>query len=182
MITSIDSLNVDFGLVEGIPIEEALNKPIQETSREQRAASVLSSETQAAMGITFGDLIYDIVRIDPTIVEAADFARAADLSEIPSFVHFADRLSELPASTFDGNISQIQGYVAEHLVAQSLRSQGVEVEFPKSSSQAGYDLIVNGTQFQVKCLSSPSGVNEHLVKYPDIPVFVNGYCWGCADC
>ena len=64
MIPSIDSLNVDFGLVEGIPIEEALNKPIQETSREQRAASVLSGETQAAMGITFGDLIYDIVRID----------------------------------------------------------------------------------------------------------------------
>jgi hypothetical protein len=173
MIPLIDNLNADFGLVEGIPIEEALNKPIQETSREQRAASVLSGETQAAMGITFGDLIYDIVRIDPTIVEAADFARAADLSEIPSFVHFADRLSELPASTFDGNISQIQGYVAEHLVAQSLRSQGVEVEFPESSSQAGYDLIVNGTQFQVKCLSSPSGVNEHLVKYPDIPVFVN---------
>ena len=46
----------------------------------------------------FGDLIYDIVRIDPTVVEAADFARAADLSDIPAFVSFADgvKYSEQP--------------------------------------------------------------------------------------
>jgi hypothetical protein len=173
MISQIDDLEVNFEVVKDIPIEEALKRPIRGSNRQERAASLLSGETQAITAVTFGDLIYDIVRIDPTVVEAADFARAADLSDIPAFVTFADRLSDLPSSSLDGNISQVQGYVAEQLIAQGLRSQGAEVELPSTSNQAGYDLIVNGTEFQVKCLASPSGVTEHLEKYPQIPVFVN---------
>jgi hypothetical protein len=173
MTIPIDDLKVNFEIVKGVPLREALNRPIRASSRQKRAASLLSGETKTITAITFGDLIYDVVRIDPTVVEAADFARAADLSDIPSFVTFADSLSNRPSLSLSGDISQIQGYVAEQLVAYSLRSQGAEVELPSTSNQAGYDLIVNGTQFQVKCLASPSGVTEHLEKNPHIPVFVN---------
>ena len=173
MSSQFNNFKVKFEIVKGIPLEEALKKPLHDISRLEKTSSFLSGETKTATAITFGDLIYDIVRIDPTVVEAADFARAADLSDIPAFVSFADSLSDLPSSSFDGNVSQVQGYVAEQLIAQGLRSQGAEVEFPATSNQAGYDLIVNGTEFQVKCLASPSGVSEHLEKYPEIPVFVN---------
>ena len=108
-------------------------------------------------------LIYDLVRIDPEIVEAADFARSADLSDLPSFVQFAETIVGTSAEKFEGNVSQLQGYVAERLVAQTLRAQGAEVQFPEASNQAGYDLIVNGDRFQVKNLSSPGGVHEHLI-------------------
>jgi hypothetical protein len=164
---------LEFSELKGLTTEEALKKPIEQSSRASRFASFLSGEGSAFTALTFGDLIYDVVRIDPTVVEAADFARSADLSSIPNFTTFADRINGLPEGTYDGNISQIQGYVAERVVAQTLRAQGAEVQFPESSSEEGYDLIVNGDKFQVKNLSSPDGVYEHLQKNPSIPVFVN---------
>jgi hypothetical protein len=72
-----------------------------------------------------------------------------------------------------GNVSQLKGYVAERLVAQHLQSQGMEVEFPEASNQAGWDLLVNGQPYQVKCLANSAGVEEHLQRYPDVPVFIN---------
>ena len=42
-----------------------------------------------------------------------------------------------------------------------------------STNQAGYDLLVNGEEFQVKCVADISSVSNHFEKYPDIPVFIN---------
>jgi hypothetical protein len=50
---------------------------------------------------------------------------------------------------------------------------GYEVEFPKTSNQKGFDLLVNDHPVQVKCLNDPDGVREHLERFPDIPVVVN---------
>jgi hypothetical protein len=166
-------LAIDFAPLANLQVKEALERPVYGTTRGRRAAALLSGETKVELTITFGDFIYDLMRIDPTVVDAADFARAVDLSDIPSFVSFADNLSGLPQASLDGNISQIQGYVAEKLVAYALQAQGAEVEFPSGASQPGYDLIVNGDVFQVKCWATPRGVNDHLDKYPDVPVFVN---------
>jgi hypothetical protein len=102
-----------------------------------------------------------------------DFARAEDLGNIFKFSVYADRLEDLPGTTFDGNINNLKGYVAERFVAQELQSEGMEVEFPQDSNQEGFDLLINGDPFQVKCLASKSLVFEHLEKNPNIPVFVN---------
>ena len=130
-------------------------------------------EDTMVAGMTVGDLVYDAVHIDPMVIEAADFVRAEDLSNLFRFSSFADRLVGLPHETFSGNISQIQGYVAERFVGQYLQGLGMEVEFPLSATKPGFDLLVNGDPFQVKCLSSPGAVFKHFKKYPGIPVFVN---------
>jgi hypothetical protein len=115
-------------------------------------------------------LLYDLVRIDPRVVDALDFVHVADLGDIFSFARYADSLSD---AAWLGNVTQLQGYFAERMVAGMLRAQGAEVAFPESPHQPGYDLIVNGTDCQVKCLGDPTGVYEHLGRYPDIPVLVN---------
>jgi hypothetical protein len=118
-------------------------------------------------------LLYDWVRIDPQVVDALDFVRVADLGDIFSFARYADSLQALGDAARLGNIAQLQGYVAERIVAGMLRAQGAEVTFPDSPDQPGYDLVVNGTGCQVKCLGDPGGVDQHLSRYPDIPALVN---------
>ncbi len=151
-----------------------LNKPLVETSLNDRLESIINKKyiketTFSITSLTIGDLIYDMSRIDPLVIESIDFARKDNIADMFSLAYFSETINIENV----GNISQLKGYVAERLIAQQLQSQGYEVEFPELSNQAGYDLIVNGEKFQVKCGESESLVNAHFEKYPDIPVFVN---------
>lgn len=156
---------------------EFLNQPIIQTSLYEKLESIInksyddySKETNFSIAsLTVGDLIYDMSRIDPLVIESVDFARKDDIADMFSLAYFSDNIDIESV----GNISQLKGYVAERLVAQQLQSQGYEVEFPELSNQPGYDLLVNNEPFQVKCGDSESLVNTHFEKYPDIPVLVN---------
>jgi hypothetical protein len=160
--------------LRGLPISEALGTPIDSGYVSRTPLDRLfDNETKAYGALTFGDLICDWVRIDPRVVDALDFARVADLADIFNFARHADSLQALGDAARLGDVAQLQGYVAEQMVAGMLRAQGAEVAFPDSPHQPGYDLLVNGECFQVKCLSDPSGVYDHLGRYPDIPALVN---------
>jgi len=156
---------------------EFLNQPIIKTTLNDRLESILNRSDNdylnktnfSITSLTIGDLIYDMSRIDPLVIESVDFARKDDIADMFSFAYFSEKIDIESV----GNISQLKGYVAERLVAQQLQSQGYEVEFPELSNQPGYDLLVNDIPFQVKCGESESLINEHFEKYPDIPVLVN---------
>ena len=143
---------------------------------QQRRKSV-SHPTAASAGVyaglTVADLLYDVARVDPLVLQASDFSSAADLADPIRFGAFATRVAGLDEGARAGHLAHLEGYVAERLFAQSLQSQGVEVEFPASANQPGFDLLVGGIPHQVKNLESPAGVYEHLNRYPDIPVIVN---------
>jgi hypothetical protein len=156
------------------PVELALHTAVDGRSAEDKARDTLAGETPVYAAVTVGDLLYDLARIDPTAVEAIDFARAADLSDIFTLAQTASEVFASSAVEQAGHISQLQGYLAEHLVAASLlREQGTEVEFAASSSQPGWDLLVNGQPVQMKNLAEPAGIEEHLARYPDIPVMTS---------
>jgi hypothetical protein len=160
--------------LRGLPISEALGTPIDpEYDPRERLRRLFDRETRAYAALTFGDLLYDWIRIDPQVVDAVDFVRVADLGDIFSFARYADSLQALGEAARLGNVTQLQGYVAERMVAGMLRAQGAEVAFPDSPDQPGYDLIVNGENLQIKCLNDPSGVYEHICRYPHIPALVN---------
>ena len=150
-----------------------LTTPLNQPKKKTIWQNVLNGDDLAFASLTFGDLLYDVVRIDPLILEAIDFSRAAELDNIPACAEFASEIMSKSGRVFDANIAQMKGYVAEKYVAETLRHQGAEVEFPETSNQAGYDLLVNGDEFQVKCWETIDGVERHFEKYPNIPVFVN---------
>lgn len=141
--------------------------------RSSRLARFLGGDMAAFGGLTVGDLLYDAFRVDPTAIAGMDFARAADLSDILAFSRFARGLSDLAEGQLAGNLAQLHGYVAEHVVASALLAEGADVEFPASSIQPGWDILVNCEPFQVACLATPDGVHEHLARYPEIPVIAN---------
>lgn len=133
-----------------------------------------ANEAIVVGGFTAGDILYNAVAIDPTVLSAADFSRSEDISNIFDFGVFADRIGSMQAASIAGAENNLRGYVAEQIVAARLVEKGHVVTLPDTANNPGFDLIVDGHEFQVKCLSSIAGLREHFEKYPDMPVLANG--------
>ena len=132
-----------------------------------------ASEAMAVGGLTAADIVYHAAAIDPSVVSAARFSRPSEgLSDIFRFGAFADRVQDLSGDELIGVESHLRGYVAEQLVATRLQEKGHQVEPAPTPNTPGYDLVVDGEPFQVKCLSDMGGLREHFAKY-DYPVYAN---------
>lgn len=129
----------------------------------------------AVAGLTVADFIFAAAAIDPRVVSAADFARAEDIEGIFGFGLFAERIQSMGDLAQAGAESQLRGYVAEMIVATRL--SGHEVSLAEDSNTAGYDLLVDGNPFQVKCYrdgeTALEALDEHFASNPDIPVYLN---------
>ncbi len=165
-------------------IEEVLRAPVVPQSKKQALGDILAGQSgeedrpdwlgdAAFTGLEIGDLLYDISRIDPRALEAADFSHVEDLSNVFEYSHFAARISERTGDSLEGTLNRQEGYVAEQFAAQQQQSMGKEVEIPDEPNQEGYDLLINGKKFQVKAHSDADAIREHLQEHPDIPVLVN---------
>jgi hypothetical protein len=134
----------------------------------------IAGEALIVGGLTAGDILFDAVAIDPTVLRAADFSRSDDISDIFDFGIFAERIGSMAAESAAGAGNNLRGYVAEQIVAARLVEQGHVVTLASTSNNPGFDLVVDGNEFQVKCLADIAGLREHFEKYPDMPVLANG--------
>ena len=132
-----------------------------------------STESMVVGGLTVADIVYHAAAIEPEVLRAADYSRTEDLSGLFEFGVFADRVRDLGGDAIAGAENHLRGYVAEQIVATRLEEQGHQVELPDAANNAGFDLIVDGTPCQVKCLGDVQGLIEHFERYPAIPVYVN---------
>jgi hypothetical protein len=124
--------------------------------------------------ISFADFIYDQSFINPDVIQAADFAYTKeDIGDVFSFSLFSEKFNDVSKESLAGTSNHLMGYTAEIIAANCLLEKGHIVEFPEKANQAGFDLLVDGNPFQVKCLSSIEGLKAHFEKYPDIPVIAN---------
>lgn len=129
-------------------------------------------KTAWVTGLTVGDITYSLAAIDPKVVESADFSRIADLSDKLSFAEFAQLISNMSPSSYTGALSNLKGYVAEHVVASQLALQGHDVELAPIANEPGWDILVDGEKFQIKSLSNMSGIRNHFNSH-DYPVIAN---------
>ncbi|MXY56473.1 MAG: hypothetical protein F4029_20320 [Gammaproteobacteria bacterium] len=158
---------------------EALDRPPTGKTRDGLEQVLLpdrqgvASEALAVGTLTVADILYHAAAIDPEVLRAADFSRAEDLSGVFHFGVFADGVRGLGGDVLAGAENHLRGHVAEQLVATRLAEQGHQVELPDAPNNAGFDLIVDGTPCQVKCLADVDALVEHFDRYPDIPVYAN---------
>jgi hypothetical protein len=133
------------------------------------------TEAKILGGMVLGDLLFDLSAIDPKVLEAADFSHRADLSGPFDFAAFAESIKDLPAASLKGHEANLMGYTAERIVAERLIENGHLVSIPDSATQPGFDLIVDGKEFQVKCVTENdiAIIERHFEKYPDTPVIAN---------
>ena len=129
----------------------------------------------AVAGLTTADILFDAMAIDPQVMSAADFSRAEDINNIFRFGAFAERIESMDGPAQAGAENQLRGYVAEMMVATRLKEH--DVSLAETANTPGYDLIVDGNPFQVKCYRDTDtglrALENHFEQYPDIPVYAN---------
>lgn len=181
--TVLDNYRKEWRLVRGagrrqeksvdVAVEQAMQRPIADilTSKNPARRDELIN-SMALSGLTLGDLLYSAGAIDPTVLKAADFAHVANLSGRLEFGEFANVFLTADGVSLQGSLSRLEGYVAEHAVAAQLTAAGHQVDFPGSSNNAGWDLLVDGQPFQVKFREDVAGIKEHFDQF-DFPVIAN---------
>jgi hypothetical protein len=158
-----------------------LDQPVEAIKKEQFIEGFLFSdqgskeETLLLAGLSLCDFIFDLSAIDSKVLEAADFSHTADLGDPFLFAEFAERITSLSTAAIQGHEVNLLGYTAERIVASRLIDSGYLVSIPESASQPGYDLLVDGLEFQVKCIAPKNFqiLERHFEKYPDTPVIAN---------
>jgi uncharacterized membrane protein len=134
----------------------------------RRKISTKKVETSGVAALTFGDLIYDMARVDQRYIDGVDFSRPSkDLSSV--FKIGKENISESPETLNILHERNYSGYTHEFVTHQWARNRGEEVEIPKKFNQPGYDAIYNGEKFQIK-FNNVDAIREHRLKYPDIKV------------
>ena len=159
----------------------SLDRPLGPRGNEQLIESFLFPNTTTRKeavilaSLTLFDFLYDVSAINPKVLEAADFSHTADLGDPFVFAEFAEKVVSLSDAAIRGHEANLLGYTAERVVAERLVESGYVVSIPESASQPGYDLLVDGIQFQVKCIDPINFqiLERHFEKYPDTPVIVN---------
>ncbi len=158
-----------------------LDQPVEATKKEQFIEGFLfpdqgsKGETLLLAGLSLCDFIFDLSAIDSKVLEAADFSHTANLGDPFLFAEFAERITSLSSAALQGHEANLLGYTAERIVASRLTDSGYLVSIPESASQPGYDLLVDGIEFQVKCIAPDNFqiLERHFEKYPDTPVIAN---------
>ena len=115
--------------------------------------------------MTVGDVLYSAAMVDPTVIQAADFSRIADIDGRLPFAELSREVLSGSEPATLGGINQLKGYVAEKVVAAELTAAGHTVSFPSTSNAPGYDLIVDGEPFQVKFHATTRGLEDHFAQY-----------------
>lgn len=73
-----------------------------------------------------------------------------------------------------GYASWLKGHVAETLAKEHLTAAGHDVTFAQASNQPGWDLVVDGQEYNVKVGEQVlANISNHFDKYPDIPVLTS---------
>jgi hypothetical protein len=158
---------------------ENLALPASSQGGEALAAALFAgdaggtAEAIALAGLTIGDIVYSATSIDPNVIAAVDFSSSKDLDDIFRFGAFATSLGDYSDTSLAGVENRLCGYVAERVVAARLIEQGHQIDWPETANSPGFDLFVDGEEFQVKCLSGIGGLEKHFKNYPDIPVIAN---------
>ncbi len=129
----------------------------------------------ATGALTAGDFLYTIWSIDPMVIRAADFSRTAEIGNVFEFAAFAERWKGMSAAGAQAFENSLRGYTAEQLVLMRLVEDGHAVELAGTSNTPGFDVIVDGEPFQIKCGEGEniSLLAEHFEKHESIPVIAN---------
>jgi hypothetical protein len=130
-----------------------------------------------AVGVTVFDVLYNTSKMD--VFALAGMNHLHHSQEFSSFSDLSEFMKENIINSPEGTqawrdmVHKYKGYTGEEAVFDKLEAEGHDVQIPESGTQEGYDMILDGTPMNIKITDNPSYIQEHLDKYPDIPVYTN---------
>ncbi len=154
-------------------LDEPLGLPVSRQDKLRQVFERTVTQDNVISAVTLGSFLFDYLRINPLVVEGVDFAHKEQFNSLFDFAVFAGRRAKEGLLGSNASLNRIKGFVAERFAAWDLQAKGHEITWPEMSNNPGWDILVDGNPFQIKCVTDPSEVWTHLRKYPDIPAYVN---------
>ena len=122
--------------------------------------------------IVGANIFYQYMCIDDHIYEGISRLSGESIdnfSDLSAKVHTYS--NDYPGLT-EGALNKLKGSVAESHIAEHFEKAGVEVAWPETSNQEGWDLLLNGNQVNVKLVNNANNLTEHFKENPQIPVVI----------
>lgn len=153
--------------LEGLPPElnEAWSK-----NRVWRFASQ-HSVVGGTVAFNTAQALYHLNRMDGHAFDAIDAIYQPGVEN--SFGEIVEHLRGLDSAAdeaWTGGIATYKGRLGEEYIAESLEAAGHHVELATSTNRAGWDAVVDGQAVNFKAGLDTGHIQEHLARYPDIPV------------
>lgn len=156
-----------------------LKRPLElDEHLKAKITESIGLETGGGIAMSAYDVLSGAARIDPKLLEginhlhhAKEFSNFKDLLDYMQQVIIGD--SAIGSDAWQQLIHKYKGFAGEEYVAEWLRDAGHAVTMPLSGTEPGYDMIVDGKEFNVKITRSPDYIMDHLEKYPDVDVITN---------
>ncbi|MCW5829975.1 MAG: hypothetical protein KIT79_11750 [Deltaproteobacteria bacterium] len=139
---------------------------------DQLRAGLITAGIEAAV-IRTADVLHELSTVDGAYYEAmqrlsgTQLRTFGDLSQqIQGYEH------SLWTGLSDAGLNKLKGHLAEVVVANHLVHAGLNVGWPESSNQTGWDLILHGHEVNVKLVADAHQLAGHFARFPDIPVVI----------
>lgn len=161
-------------------IKENLQKPLKELPAELKALWEknriwkFASENSVLLGtggFTAAQALFHLHRMDNQVFDAIDTIYQPGVEN--NFNNIVTHLHELDSKVsgaLKGGIEVYKGQLGEVYMAEYLSNAGHNVELADTTNQAGWDAIVDGQMINFKSGANADHIQEHIEKYPDIPV------------
>lgn len=128
----------------------------------------------AIAGYSAYQVAWSLEHLDLEVLAALRYAEGHDLATYNQLAAYVrDHFTALTEGAREGTLAHLTGFAGEQEVAGHLSAAGHRVAFPAEPNNPGYDLLVDGTPVQVKTSAATSVLNEHLARYPHVPVITN---------
>ena len=138
------------------------------------AGQPLNQAELAAYGaLTAAEFAWSWARIDPSVINAADFSSSVSVHngyEFAQYIH--SHYDTLGAAAQEGFFNRLMGYVGEQKVADLLVHQGHAVQMAASATQPAWDLLVDGHPVNVKTVHDIASIKAEALAHHGITYLV----------
>ncbi len=143
--------------------------PLRQSIRALDSLSIISGLGESAW--TGLEMIHNLSAVNEHVYDALSQMAGAQLASIGDLhANLQDWAQDWYGGLTERAINNLQGHVAEQVVADHLRELGHHVQFAEHSNQSGWDFLVDGqNRVNVKDVADVSSISHHFEKYPDIP-------------
>src|SRR5206468_5717145 len=113
--------------------------------------------------LTFGDFLYDYLRIEPAMAGQCDFNSTEEIRRL-----LTPRIVQEPSGVAEPQLEPL----AEQMVALHSQAIGHDASFRPRSAEGRQDMLLDGQPFRVK-IGPVEEVRRELARHPDVPLIVS---------
>jgi hypothetical protein len=156
------------------PFDDLLGR-LDSAVAERRRLAIGATEMGAYSAY---DVAAGFAAIDHNLFEGVSHLRSAQITQLSDLSAVLKAYDHgVWSGLSPGALVKVQGHVGESVVAEHLKSAGVNVDWPAESNNPGWDLAANGHHLDVKAAAKDvlsNTIRSHFAAHPEIPVVVSG--------